>query len=720
MKKFLITVIAVGILGVAAFYATSYYGFYIDFHPSASVSAGFSAEGHKIIKKESGREEEFQIKGVEISASMPEHPASDFAAEKEDYLRWFAQIQQMGANTVKVAGIMDDAFYKAFYEFNEGSDSPLYLLQGILIQDAVNYGAEDAYASNYMGALLQDGKRAVDVIHGNRLIMGNVPGRGSGWYTRDVSQWVLGFLVGSQWSGDTVAYTDHETVHDGTYSGNYFVTVEEASPFESMLAQVMDEIMAYESGKYKEQHMIGFANEPQTDPLEYRDDYGHLMEKYEKAQVQGVTYARQLNKISRVDAEHIQATDKVKSGYFAAYNLYDFCEDFYLYLSEEQQEESADILANLNTEQSYDGYVDFLGKYHTIPVICSSYGFSTSRGAVSEKGFPITQTEQGERLVEIYEDLCESGWSGAFINSWQDRWELRSWNTAYAQDFTNNSLWHDVQTESQGYGLMEFAAESRIVDGDPGEWSQEDVVCTNGNMTLSVYADLEGLAILVKGEGVSSETALYIPVDTTEKSGSRTAEGFDLSFSHPADFLICLDGAEDSRILVQERYESVRANFLKETTGEDPYVTFPDADSDQFVPIRMVMENTTMVEYVNYENMELKYLPSYETGKLRHGNGDRESENYDSLADFCYGDGCVELKIPWALLNFANPASLLIHDDYYENYGVEFIQGRTCRLGISASTTEEIEMTQVSLQWGDKTYQERQKQSYEIVQEAWR
>ena len=35
----------------------------------------------------------------------------------------------------------------------------------------------------------------------------------------------------------------------------------------------------------------------------------------------------------------------------------------------------------------------------------------------------------------------------------------------------------------------------------------------------------------------------------------------------------------------------------------------------------------------------------------------------------------MEIKIPWQLLNFSNPAEMQIHDDYYENYGREHDRG---------------------------------------------
>ncbi|HJA68194.1 MAG TPA: CotH kinase family protein [Candidatus Mediterraneibacter cottocaccae] len=688
----------------------------IHIEPKAELDRSVETFSFYAKKLEPERQIEIAYPGrQDLTREVKEYIQADFSEiEKAIYS------DEAGSDPDFYLEYLDDTFYNAFFEFNKDGEEPLYLLQGILIQDAVNYGTGDAYESDYMGQLQEDGRQMIDVIHGNRLIMGSVPGKGSGWYTKDISEWVIGFLVGSEWSGNTVAYTDHETTHKGVYNGTYFTAGSEAGPFEAMLARVMDEITEYESSKYKEQHLIGFANSPATDPLEYRDDYGELREKYAYSGTTGVTYARQLDKICQIDAEHIRTTDKMKAGYFAAYSLYDFCEDFYRYLSEEQTTELADILEEIDREGSYDGYAELLGKYHTVPVVCTSYGFTTARGVVSEKGFPLTEAEQGERLVEIYEDLCSTGWSGAVINAWQDRWELRSWNTAYAQDFTNNALWHDIQTEAQGYGLMEFSAESRMTDGDPGEWGKKDIVCENNGFTLSAYADDEGLVLLVEGDGISPENPLYIPVDTTDKSGSSTSRTPQLSFSRPADFLICIDGEENSRIMVQERYESVRANFLQEINGEDAYISFPSADSDVFLPINMVMENTTIVDYVDYTNRGLKYLPVYETGKLRHGNGNPEAEDYDSLADFCFGDDCVELRIPWALLNVANPADMLIHDDYYENYGVDFIRADSFWLGIAADAGEETEMHEFPLKWEEKTYTERVKQSYDIVRAAWR
>lgn len=54
------------------------------------------------------------------------------------------------------------------------------------------------------------------------------------------------------------------------------------------------------------------------------------------------------------------------------------------------------------------------------------------------------------------------------------------------------------------------------------------------------------------------------------------------------------------------------------------------------------------------------------TGRLVHGNGNPQSPEYNSLADICFGDGLVEIRLPWLMLNFSDPSAVQIHDDYHD------------------------------------------------------
>lgn len=103
-----------------------------------------------------------------------------------------------------------------------------------------------------------------------------------------------------------------------------------------------------------------------------------------------------------------------------------------------------------------------------------------------------------------------------------------------------------------------------------------------------------------------------------------------------------------------------------------------------------------------------------------YGNANPDSKQFHSLADFCAGDGFVEIRIPWGLLNFADPSQMKIHDDYYQHYGVEYLRIRSMKVG-AGDGSHVIQMADVALQpLGKKpSYHERLKESYYILQAEW-
>ena len=500
---------------------------------------------------------------------------------------------------------------------------------------------------------------------------------------------------------------DATTANPTSFDGAYFATTPEASAFETLLARLMDGMAAYEAEKYGQQRLLAFINDPLNDPFAYE-----------------TFYARQLGKYSCIDAEHIRPTEAFASGYFAAYSVSASFPDFSQYLSAGQRSALGEALAELDTERFGNGYVQLLNAYHTMPVLVASYGFSTARGTVSTEG-PLNEQEQGERLVAAYEDFLSAGCAGAVVSTWQDVWTRRTWNTSYAVDVYESHRWHDLQSAGQSSGLLAFAHGSEasvcVVDGDGSEWTEADVVWQADGLSLSVRQDAEGLYLLVRGEGVSPQAALYIPIDVTPLSGATQSAQPSLRFARGADFLLCLSGAEDSRLLVQARYEALRENYLASTSGEDPFADPPAADSSLFVPIGMVTERTgvlTEEEAAQAEGAPL--LPVYETGRLRQGTLDPADAAYDSLADFCYGDGLVEVRLPWQLLNFYSPAGAQVHADYYQHYGVEPLRIESIYLGVGlGETAEEISMSAYKLEtWQQPTYRERLKAAYWMLQES--
>ncbi|NMR85642.1 family 2 glycosyl transferase, partial [Vibrio parahaemolyticus] len=119
---------------------------------------------------ENGDFNKFFIKGVNLGAAKPGYYPGEFGITKEDYKKWFEQISDMNANTIRVYTILMPEFYEAFLEFNKGRDKPLYLIHGLWIneEDISNY--MDAFNPKLKNETIDEAKTLVDVINGNANI----------------------------------------------------------------------------------------------------------------------------------------------------------------------------------------------------------------------------------------------------------------------------------------------------------------------------------------------------------------------------------------------------------------------------------------------------------------------------------------------------------------------------------------------------------------------
>ena len=705
MRKFIAAAVLLLVMGVGLYLSVFYGGFYLRLGARDGPSVPFRTEGISFQRWNGQGYDAMLLRGVDISSSLPEHYASSYAPTEADYLRWLKAIGEVGANAVRAASILDDDFYNALYAYNTSHPQPLYLLQGFGVSDSAGFGSKDAYDKDFLDALLRNGRGMVDVVHGRKNQAAGMTWDGSS-YRKDVSPWTAGFLVGIEWSPDTISYTDHSALRSGVYQGTYFQTTAEATPFEAVMAQVMDGIARYETDKYNAQRPIGFLCAPSHDFLEYEE-----------------IYARQLAKHARTDPEHVVPLPSMEAGRFAAYQLYDFCDSFSVRLSAAQRQALGPLLEGLSTGEPYGGYLELLGRYHTMPVIAAGYGFSSSRGAAALNTPPNDERTQGQRLVKVSQALESSGWAGGFLSTWQDEWERTSWNTAFAAAPAGQYLWHDLQSEGQNYGLMAFepgAEDVCVVDGSPGEWSEGDLLLERDGLRLSARYDAEGLYLLL--EGVSREERVYLPLDLSPEAGAAACLSPALTFQLEADLLLCLDGTDNTRLLVQERYDPLRERFLYETEGEDPFLNPPARDSSRFVPLGMAVRNPLLVDELTPETRALQRLGVWETGRLVHGNGDSASDQYNSLADFCFGANCVEIRLPWLLLNVGDPAAMGVHRDYYQYYGVELKQIKTLWVGAAREGDgETIPMASLRVKgWKDLDYRERLKESYYIIQSSWK
>ena len=711
MKRYIIIILTIVLLCLFADVAYYRLGWYVDLHPDAEVRAVTKTGENTIcILDGNGAWTPLEIRGVTVTAAEPGEVTSNFTTTKKTYLAWFSQIDALGANTLHAPYIMSEAFYRAFYEYNQTHDEPLYLVQGIALDDYVMDSTYDVFDERFVEDFRVSCIAAVDIIHGTRKLFRNeIPSAGHGSFTNDVSPWVIGYVLGSAWEPETVVYANRTYANDErykSYQGKYLVTDEDATPVEAMLAYIGDSMIEYEAKRYKTQRVFGFYSNPDTDPLEMGLSSADSMDLILKAPI---------------NTENILATDAMLSGQFAAYELYPYSTDRLILADDAAWQKLGVCRADYAIEDGkynyYAAYLQCLQNHHTMPVLIVGFGASSSRAAAkfewdTERHFGgMTEREQGEAIVASWSDIMSTNCVGGILAAWQTDWGRTSASRGEI-DTEAAIYWANAQEAAQGLGLLDFVPNAACtLDGNIGEWSQSDLVSKgeNGAKIYVKYDEKYVYFMIEKPDFDFSNETLYIPIDTTQLSGSNYCSEWDVKFDRAADFLLIVNGYQNTRLLVQERYDFYRSGNIHAYYEQN----IPDRDSALFyacyLPINVKSEDG--------ENV------LYETGRLTYGSIDPTSADYNTLADFMVGMNCIEIRLPWQLLHFSNPSEMEIYGDYYEDYSVSAIAIKHLYVGIGDDTTSNrIAMGAFRLRgWlGNVTYHERLKDSYYILQECWK
>jgi len=654
-------------------------------------------------------DEEYQdmfIKGVNIGATKPGSFPGELAISHDEYFRWFGMIKEMNANTIRVYTILSPAFYNALYEFNQTQTEPLYFMQGVWVNEEdvaeINdvYGNDNTIKSNFIA----DSKSAINVIHGN----GELPirlGFASGTYDKDVSMYMIGWILGIEWYPELVINTNELNSEKTPLEGEYVYNTVNSSPFEIFLAEIAEEVIAYEVDNYNSMRPLSFVNWLSTDPLSHPNE-PHVNED-----------------IVEVDTEHIKAQDSYTAGLFASYHIYPYFPEFMNYSIEYNQYIDDD--GNINP---YKAYLEDLKAHHSMPIVVAEFGIPASRGKAHDSlntGFNQgnnTEAMQGEMVVSMAEDIYETGYAGALIFSWQDEWFKRTWNTNQFDLSYQRPFWSNIQTNEQYFGLLAFepGLNQRIsyADGDISEWLQEDLISTHNNLEISIKSDERYLYIMIESPGIiSDEDTIYIGIDTIQNQGNDHMNNTNITFNKNADFIIQINGSDNSRIMVDQYYDAFQYlytnqfEFLDSIDGENL------KNTGIFDPMYLALSYQL---HLPQEDITIPFL-RYETGFLKIGNGNPSSTLYNSLTDFSINGKYIELQIPWQLLNFMDPSTKAVMSDFRLEEWKSNHSINTLSIGavLSNSDTDAFQVLFEDYQlqaWGLPVFHERLKESYYIVQ----
>ena len=647
-----------------------------------------------VLRYADGTEEAAFLDGVNIGAAKAGSFPGEFAITKEEYLRWFALISAMNVQVIRVYVNQMPAFYDALAQFNASTDRPLYLLHGAYCNEDMIEEYLDAFGGDgaFKDVFFADIENAVDMVHGNAEVAPR-PGNASGTYTSDVSAWTIGWILGIEWTADFVLGTNAANPQRTSFSGTY-VRTEDASPFEVFLAEAAELCIARETEAYGTQRPVAICNWCTTDPLDHPNEPSPEMED-----------------AVPVDTEHLRATDAFAAGFFASYHVYPYYPEFIFY----------DSRYVAGGQDPYLAYLKDLVAYHSQPVLISEYGIPSSRGIAHRN--PVTGMSQGhanearqaEWLMAMNRDIRAAGCVGGLIFTWQDEWFKRTWNSMDYESASRRPFWYNAQSPEECFGLLAFTTGSNItLDGTDAAWKGVKPLAEHEGLSLYASHDAGYLYLLVRGEGVDFEhDALCVPIQVSPGQGSHKGAG--LTFDVDVQFLLQICGCDATRVLVDAHYDAFAYSYGHMNAFFDAIPGQYEAESGSFGPVWLAMNRPMLLP----ESGERTEFERFETGLLACGTADPASAEYDSLADFCIGDGFVEIRLPWMLIGFMDPSTKRAMGNLYTPGGIPEAAVDGVRLGICRATSTSVVPTALYSwdNWDVPETKERLKASYDLLQD---
>lgn len=648
--------------------------------------------------------EDLIIKGVQMNSFTPGYSRNKSGIDKSRVIIWLKQISEMNANVITIPNIQPPSFYNAIYEFNLNNTKPIYIIHEIPLYEGAILKHYDAYNQEITKQLKRDIKKTIDVVHGKSLLLNNSRNH-TGIYLKDISKYVLGYIIGTNTNAELITLTNINYPEVKEYDGSYFNS-NDVSAFEAFITEMMDLAASYEVDKYKQLSLFSYITSVDTDPL---------------------MHINELNSTKNADIDLEKIVSKNKDNIFSSYSLHPNAYDFMDY-------DDPYTISAIHGEYDsvYFNYLEKINEHYTIPVVVSNFGIPTSRGMSKiniKDGFNrgnITEDKQGEQLIMLLDYIYTTGSAGAVIYNWQDDWAQ---STAFNilddyLDGSSSTYWFDAQASDESFGIMSFDTgeieRDIYIDGNFSDWDKITPLLNQDGFELKVSSDTSHIYFKIKKNGLSlTDDKLYIGLDITQKSGSKNWKD-KVEFNVPVDYIIELIGYNESRILVQERYNVFNYLYKYYSNTIEKQDTIPNKDSKIFSAIYLLNRKHFYLK----EDNDIIPPVYYQTGKLVYGDGNPKSEDYNSLTDFNKEGDSIEIKIPWTLLNIKNPMKKTIQGDFYLDGIKSQINIKDINIELIYNGKDE-NLTSKSVgykipSYKDVKYHSRLKKSYYYIKNYWK
>ena len=640
------------------------------------------------------------IRGVNIGIALPGRWYTEFPADKAVYYRFLEQIGAMKANAIRIYTLLDPQFYQALDVYNRlHPDQMLYLLQEIWPEEEPE--GNDYLREEYRISYQQEIRYVIDAIHGNASIFER-SGRAFGEYRTDVSPYILGLLVGRELEPQEVEATD--SLNKGhSFHGEYLYTNAQGTPTEAWLAESADYALSYQEQTYGWQNPVAIVNWPTLDALEHPSE----------READGVK-KNEYNDRTTVDINHIELGQKMKGGLFGAYHIYPNYPDFM------NNDPQYDLYFDASGRFRYGGYLqEFMAIHTKYPALVAEFGLATGIGNahMSPDGYNhggMTEQQQGEGIVRMFEAIHNEGYAGGVIFEWMDEWAKKTWVTEpYMIPYDRKILYHNAVDPEQNYGILAMESVKPKVP---------DLVLETGNVIerVEVSMDVSYLYLdLSFSQPIDLENEhLYIGLDTFARDRGETRYGKTLPYYAPSgmEYLVSLTGKDTSQLLVipPYNYAAYRFSSYEGLAGNGIFEPM-----QKLINKERAQEDGTPIAAIHED-----------TSAMRFGTLEKSNNLWNISGNI------LSVRIPWTRINVSDPSRGRVLDDrgpyntdplkdqlattISEGIGISFVLVDANAGTLKASYPKQGSDSEVLFpwkNWDEPEFKQRLKDSYPIIKQ---
>ena len=601
------------------------------------------------------------LPGVNLGSTTPGHQPGELSITRGQYRAWFAAMGWLGLRVVRVYTIHPPAFYQELARYNRATpDRPLYLMQGVYFPDESYIEKRNLYDRAVTSAFQAELKDASDAVAGH---LARKPQRGP-WDT-DVLPWLAGWVVGVELDPYAAAASDRRNAAAPQVKGKFFRGTPEATPTERWLAARMNELATHQAARGMSQP-IAFTNWPTTDPLRHPDE------------------PLEQEDLFQLDANHVRATAAWPAGTFASYHAYPYYPDFQRYEFRGRPD-------------PYAAYLSSLKRHHgTMPVLVTEFGVPSSIGSAHNSPLGRSQGDHSEREAmridaELLRVIHDQGLGGGFLFGWADEWFKFTWNTIEHQDPDRRQLWHDPYTNEQNFGLIAM---------DPA--GQPDTPAT-------FLFDTEGGWPARRVSARIDESYAQLRIGLGDPAPANVTLSFDVLpsvvGSPPPGWGDRMGDAALTFDLVNRTGQA----YLRDVIDPLP-LDYPNA--------RRAPGGWQRFELIVNRAFPERRLPAeiINAGALRYGSWNPDDEDSDSRSLWRIEDGDLVVRVPWALLGYADPSAHMV--GLPRRQKLKLVVSPGAGVVVSATGTDQFVGDLTWVNWNRPYWTERLKQGAESLRDA--